>query len=665
MNFSNLINDLNKEQLESVTYSDGPLLVIAGAGSGKTKVITNKIAYLIKQKHLEPNKITAITFTNKAAKEMQSRTAKLLNQQNSKVNISTFHSLGLKILKKEHRAIDYKENFSLLDSYDSGKIINDILKTTDKALIKIIQNKISHWKNNLVLPNNVENFLKDKSDIEFANIYSQYQETLKSYQAIDFDDLILLPYFIFKTNPEILFKWQNKIQYLLVDEYQDTNNCQYQLIKLIINRHKMLTAVGDDDQSIYTWRGASIENIEQLQQDFQSLKVIKLEQNYRSTTTILNAANHIIQNNPKLFEKKLWSNLGQGEIIKIISCKDEENEADTIIKKIIIHKIKYNSKFSDYAILYRSNHQARIIEQILRNNNMPYTISGGQSFFEKSEIKDILAYLRLLINDDDDTAFIRAINTPKRGIGFATIEKLINYSKQRKISLFTGIFEEGFLNICPKKQLDILQQFGSFINNLQYNLKIYNVIDILNSIVIGIKYEEYLYEEENIKTAQKKWENIKNLIQWLSKKSEKDNKTLLELLHTITLINILENSHDEEIDTIKLSTLHAAKGLEYNYVYIIGCEEGIIPHQESLTNNNIEEERRLIYVGITRAKKELNLSYCEKRRNGGELKLTEASRFINEMGIDNIFDTKLHKNQKITPDNLQNKLKQLQTLLKT
>ena len=349
----------------------------------------------------------------------------------------------------------------------------------------------------------------------------------------------------------------------------------------------MLTAVGDDDQSIYAWRGANIENLNQIQIDFKNLKVIKLEQNYRSTSTILNAANHIIKNNPKIFEKKLWSNLGSGEIIKIINCNNEEHEADTIIKKVLLHKMKHNTKFNDYAILYRSNYQARIIEQFLRNNKLPYSISGGQSFFDKTEIKDILAYLRLLINEDDDTAFIRAITTPKKGVGQVTIEKLIEYAKQRKVSLFTAIFEEGLSNYCQMKQIELLQNFGNFINNLKYNLKQQNVIEILTNMLTGIKYENYLYEEETEKVAQKKWGNVQSLILWISNKSDKDNKSLLDLLHTITLINILETNNENDIDAVKLSTLHAAKGLEYNYVYIIGCEEGILPHQESLINNNI------------------------------------------------------------------------------
>jgi ATP-dependent DNA helicase Rep len=663
---NNILLKLNQEQKLAVTHIDNPLLVIAGAGSGKTRVITNKIVYLIEHQQVLAKHITAITFTNKAAKEMLERTNKLLTEHNLNgrgLTITTFHSLGLKILKEECQHLGYKPSFSILDSYDSAKIINDILKTSDKATIKTTQAQISKWKNQLVTPSQAITLAKEPSEIENATIYQIYQDTLKTYQAVDFDDLILLPLQLFNTNMEALYKWQQKIRYLLIDEYQDTNYCQYQLIKLLASRSGMFTAVGDDDQSIYAWRGADIQNLKQLQQDFSNLKVVKLEQNYRSTTTILSAANSIIKNNTKLFDKKLWSNFGNGEAINIISCKNDEAEANTIIRKIMLHHLQNSSRYSDYAILYRSNHQARILEQTLRNFQIPYSISGGQSFFEKAEIKDITAYLRLLVNDDDDSAFIRAITTPKRGIGQVTLEKLANYASNRHISLFGAMFEEGFINNCNSTQAQELELFGKFINNLQFRMVREDAGILLTELVGSIKYQEYLYESDNTKSAEKRWSNVVNLIDWLGKKAIKDNKNLPELIQMIALISILDNQSEKEANTVKLSTLHAAKGLEYPYVYMISCEEGILPHHESLNNIGIEEERRLMYVGVTRAQKSLTISYCKERKQGGELQTREPSRFIEEMGEDNVINAEKRLSQNVDSQELMNRLQELQRLL--
>lgn len=660
------LNNLNHPQLEAVKYTSGPLLVIAGAGSGKTRVITEKIAHLITQCGYNARHITAITFTNKSAREMQERIAKVVHGVDTKgLTITTFHSLGLKILKEEAHHLGYKSNFSILDSHDSSKIISDHLKTTDKSLVRTLQSQISLWKNSFVTPEYLLSIAQDNMEIANAKIYEQYQDTLKAYQAVDFDDLILLPISLFKHNLEILYKWQQKIRYLLIDEYQDTNESQYDLIKLLCSREQKFTAVGDDDQSIYGWRGAKVENLHNLQNDFKQLKVIKLEQNYRSTNTILAAANSVIKNNPNLFEKKLWSEFGIGEAIRIISCKNEEAEADMVVRKIMLHHSLNRTKFSDYAILYRSNYQSRILEQTLRNYQLPYTISGGQSFFEKAEIKDVSAYLRLLVNEDDDIAFIRAITTPKRGVGHVTLNKLTNYAKLRGISLFTALFEEGFATTCAHTQLEDLLNFGDLINVLQLKIKSATVGELLNELVAQINYEEYLYEHETMKSAEKKWGNVLQLISWLDKKATADNKNLTELVQMLTLISLLEGKNESEIDAINLSTLHAAKGLEYPYVYLTSCEDGIIPHQESINTNLIDEERRLMYVGITRAQKELTLSYSEQRKIGGELKKVDRSRFIDEIGDLNIIDEALRKHEKIADNNeLQSRLQQLKSLLK-
>ena len=662
---SNLLANLNKEQKHAVKYIDGPLLVIAGAGSGKTRVITSKIAYLINECNYLAKYITAITFTNKAAKEMSERATKLLQNSNSRgLTITTFHSLGLKILKEECSHLGYKPTFSILDSHDSYKIVSDIAKTTDKSLVRTLQTQISLWKNELIAPEYLLSTARDNVDAETARIYLQYQDTIKTYQAMDFDDLIKLPLELFEKNMEVLYKWQQKIRYLLVDEYQDTNKCQYRLIKSLCSRSGMLTAVGDDDQSIYAWRGANLDNLKNLQLDFPKLNVIKLEQNYRSTTTILTAANNVIKNNPKVFEKKLWSDLGYGEAIHIITCKNDEAEADSIIRKIMLHQLQRQSRYADYAILYRSNHQARVLEQYLRNYNLPYIVSGGQSFFAKAEIKDIVAYLRLIINDDDDTAFIRAITTPKRGIGQTTLEKLANYATKRQISLFEALFEEGFAISCKDAQLQDLLNFGNFINEIQSRMQKDPAGELLNEIIHSIKYEEYLYEHDTQKNAEKRWGNVLSLVAWLTKKAEEANKTFAELVQMIALINLLDGQNEKDINAIKLSTFHAAKGLEYPYVYLISCEEGILPHHESVNTGNMDEERRLMYVGITRAQRELSISHCRERLQSGETQTRERSRFVEEMGSNNIINEAKRKLETVDTVELKDRLQMLQELLK-
>ncbi len=660
-----LLNKLNNQQREAVKYTSGPLLVLAGAGSGKTRVITNKIAYLIKEQGLQAKHITAITFTNKAAKEMQERATQLVEGLNTRgLTICTFHALGLKIMREESRSLGYKANFSVLDSYDSGKVISDIMKTTDKILIRSMQSQISLWKNSFVSTEQVRAIAKEEFDIFQAQVYQQYQDTLKTYQAIDFDDLIKLPVELFKDNLAILHKWQLKIRYLLVDEYQDTNVCQYQLIKLLAGSQGKLTVVGDDDQSIYAWRGADSENLRLLNQDYPELKVIKLEQNYRSTITILTAANQVIQNNPKLFEKKLWSDFGTGESIRVIGCANDEAEADLVARKIMLHQLNHNSKFSDYAILYRSNFQSRVLEQALRNYKIPYTISGGKSFFDKAEIKDIMAYLRLVINEDDDSAFIRAITTPKRGVGQTTLDRLSNYAARREISLFAALFEEGFAAECNPTQLNDVLDFGNFIYDIQCRKNNEPAGELLNEMLRAINYEEYLYDSDEFKSAEKRYTNVINFVDWLTKKGDNDNKTLPELIQMVSLITLLEGNNDEEIDAVKLTTLHASKGLEYPYVFLISCEEGILPHQESVAQGTIEEERRLMYVGITRAQYELTISYCEQRRKAGALETRERSRFIAELGGHNVVDEAKRRFDKITDkDELKDKFNLLKSLL--
>src|SRR3989338_8857252 len=452
-----MLSKLNDPQREAVKYLDGPLLVLAGAGSGKTRVITHKIVHLIEQCGYMPRHIAAITFTNKAAREMQERVSLLLQGKPSKgLTVTTFHSLGLQLLRAEAQLLGYKPQFSILDASDSFKTLSDVLATTDKQLLKRTQWRISQWKNAFVTPDAAAVTAEDALEVAAAKIYQLYQQTLKAYQAVDFDDLIRLPVELFLSHPEALEKWQRKLQYLLIDEYQDTNACQYRLVKMLAGVEGKFTAVGDDDQAIYAWRGADVGNLRQLTEDFPRLKVIKLEQNYRSTVRILRAANHIIANNPRLFEKKLWSDLGTGYLIHISPAKDEEHEAEMVVMKLLAHQFEHRTRFADYAILYRGNHQSRLLEQQLRNQKVPYTVSGGPSFFERAEIKDLVSYLRLIANEDDDPAFIRAATTPRKGIGNSTLERLGEYAAGRHVSLFEAAFEPGLQHDMGKKQLEDL-----------------------------------------------------------------------------------------------------------------------------------------------------------------------------------------------------------------
>ncbi len=629
---------LNAPQRAAIRYLDGPLLVLAGAGSGKTRVITQKIAYLIQQAGIDARHIVAITFTNKAAREMVERVGKLLDGSASKgLTVSTFHSFGMQILRREAVHLGYKPQFSILDSADSAKIISEYLKTTDKGEVRRVQSTISRWKNDLISADAALLAASNEPERVAATVYRAYQDTLKAYQAMDFDDLIGLPVQLFQNHPEVLERWQNKVRYLLIDEYQDTNTCQYLLVKLLAGVRGMLTAVGDDDQSIYAWRGANMDNLRLLQVDFPRLNVIKLEQNYRSTARILRAANSVIANNPKLFEKKLWSEHGLGDPIQAVACKDEPDEASKVAQRLLAHKFENRTQFNDYAVLYRGNHQARLIEEAFREHKIPYQISGGQSFFDKAEIKDVLAWLRLIVNEDDDPAFIRAITTPRRGIGNTALEKLGGYAGERHISLFAAATETGFEGRLPAGQHETLGQFCGFINRMQYRAPREPAGALLREMLAAMDYERWLFDSEDPKPAESKWKNVQDLADWLGRKGEEDGKNLIELTQTIALITLLEGRDEgDTVDAVRLSTLHASKGLEYGHVFLIGCEEGILPHQESVDNNMIEEERRLMYVGITRAQRSLTLTYCQKRKRAGEWQFTDPSRFIGEISPDDI-----------------------------
>jgi ATP-dependent DNA helicase Rep len=628
---------LNPAQLDAVRYIDGPLLVLAGAGSGKTRVITFKIGHLVSRCGFAAESVAAITFTNKAAREMRERVAAMApgNKALPALTICTFHALGMKILRSEAAQVGLKPRFSILDADDAFALLAQILGTVDKQAVRRVQWQISSWKNMLVAPDMATSTATDAAQTAAARAYQQYDLTLRAYQSVDFDDLILLPVRLFSDNPESLMRWREKLRYFLIDEYQDTNGAQYRLLRLLCGDAGRFTAVGDDDQAIYAWRGANVENLQTLQSDYPQLKVIKLEQNYRSTTRILKAANSLIANNPKIFEKRLWSESSSGELTHVTPMRDDDYEAESTIMRIAAHRIQHGARHSDYAILYRGNHQARVFEQHLRNQRIPYRISGGQSFFDRAEIKDLSVYLRLIANTDDDPAFIRAVTTPRRGIGAQTLESLGAYAGERKISMFEAAFELGIEQRLKPAQLAPLRTFCDFINRTAERSDSDPAETVLNDLIKAIDYQSYLADSFATRDAESRWDNVQKFVAWLSGKSAAEDKTLLELTQTVALLNMLDGREDEG-DAVSLSTIHAAKGLEFPYVFLVGVEEGILPHRESIDTGRVDEERRLMYVAITRACRRLFLSHCLKRRRGKEWQACEPSRFIAEMGTDNV-----------------------------
>ncbi|EMK6943385.1 DNA helicase Rep [Vibrio cholerae] len=638
---------LNPRQDEAVKYVSGPCLVLAGAGSGKTRVITNKIAYLVQQCGYKARNIAAVTFTNKAAREMKERVAQTLGKGESRgLMVSTFHTLGLNIIRREFKALGLKAGFSLFDDQDQLALLKELTEKQldgDKDLLRLLLSTISNWKNDMLTPPQAKAMAKGEQQLLFAHCFELYQKQMQSYNALDFDDLILLPVLLLRSNEEVRQRWQNRIRYLLVDEYQDTNTSQYELVKLLVGERGRLTVVGDDDQSIYSWRGAKPQNLVLLGEDFPSLKLIKLEQNYRSTSRILRAANILIANNPHVYQKALFSELAEGEKLKVILANNEDHEAERVTAEIIAHKFLNRTEYRDYAILYRGNHQSRLIEKSLTQNRVPYKLSGGTSFFARAEIKDIMAYLRVLVNPDDDNAFLRIVNTPKREIGPATLEKLGSYANMRGKSLFTASFELGLEQHLSGRGLDNLRRFTEWLVAIADNAERGNTVEAVRALVRDIRYEDWLYETSaSPKAAEMRMKNVSDLYSWIVADLEGDNpdqqeKTLKEVVQRLTLRDMMERGEEnDDSDAVQLMTLHASKGLEFPYVYLIGAEEGILPHQTSIDEENVEEERRLMYVGITRAQRELTFIVCKERRQFGELIKPSQSRFLDELPQDDI-----------------------------
>ncbi len=632
------MSSLNPRQREAVHHIDGPLLVLAGAGSGKTRVITAKIGHLARQCGIEPKRITAVTFTNKAAREMKARVAALLGRDRGEGPvISTFHTLGLNILRRELKRLGYKPGFSIFDQQDAVALLKDLLRkqnSDEEKIVNSVQWQISDWKNDLIDPEQALTRADDDLKTRAALLYAAYQRSLKAYNAVDFDDLIRLPVQLLRDHPDALEQWQNRIRYLLVDEYQDTNQAQYELVKQLVGVRAAFTVVGDDDQSIYAWRGARPENLARLREDFPRLEVIKLEQNYRSSGRILKAANRLIANNPHLFDKRLWSELGPGPEIRVLECRNEEHEAEKVVSEIIHLKFTGKVSHGDIAILYRGNHQSRIFEKALRTHGIPYLLSGGTSFFSRAEVKDVMAYLRLLANPDDDSAFLRIVNVPRREIGPSTLEKLGTYAQQREIGLLPACRELGLQSQLNTRAQQRVQAFAELVDHYGRGAE-HDPVTTVKRLVEAIQYRDWVRENASSDAvADRRMENVTDLIDWLSalQKGELQEKTLSEMVAHLTLMDLLERQNEEENqDQVHLMTLHAAKGLEFPHVFLVGMEEELLPHRTSIEEENIEEERRLAYVGITRAQKSLTLTYAAKRKRFGEMVACEPSRFLQEL----------------------------------
>lgn len=621
-------------------HLDGPCLVLAGAGSGKTRVITHKVAYLIQDAGYEAHQIAALTFTNKAAKEMRERCATLLEAHTLRgLTVCTFHALGVAILRQEAASARLKPQFSILDTDDTFGILQGLCASADRSLLRAIQTGISLWKSALVGPESALANAQNETEAQHARVYRDYEAALAAYQAVDFDDLIGKPVALFDEQRQILYRWQSRLRYLLVDEVQDTNSGQYRLLRQIAGERAMFTAVGDDDQGIYGWRGATLENLAQIQVDFPRLKIVKLEQNYRSSQSILAAANALIGHNPKLFQKKLWSEHGPGDALVVRAMNDDEHEAESIAIEISAHRFERHGRFSDYAVLYRGNYQAKVFEQALRKQKIPYVLSGGQSFFDRVEIKDVCAWLRLLANQDDDPAFIRAITTPKRGVGVATLEALGEYAGQRHLSLFAAACESAFGARIDARRLEPLREFTTFMNRLEWRADREPADEVLDDLVRAVDFEAALFDNHDERTAQTKWQNVLDFIHWIKQRAKDGAMSLAEATQSVVLLNMLDD-RDDDTDAVRLSTLHAAKGLEFLHVFLVGIEEGLIPHKghpdddPSMTGSRIEEERRLMYVGITRAMRSLQISWCKKRRRAREFETREPSRFIAELALE-------------------------------
>ncbi|KIO68140.1 MULTISPECIES: DNA helicase PcrA [Bacillaceae] len=632
-----LLAGLNKEQQQAVKTTEGPLLIMAGAGSGKTRVLTHRIAYILLEKGVNPYNILAITFTNKAAREMKERINGILGGAADEIWISTFHSMCVRILRRDIDRIGINRNFTILDTTDQLSVIKGILKDKNIDSKKFdprgILSAISSAKNELIDAKQYGKYTGNYFENIVSDVFEQYEKRLLKNHSLDFDDLIMKTIQLFKRVPEVLEYYQRKFQYIHVDEYQDTNKAQYQLVHLLAAKFQNLCVVGDSDQSIYGWRGADIANILSFEKDYPNAKVILLEQNYRSTKNILQVANHVISNNVKRKPKNLWTDNEKGEKIQYYRADTEQGEALFVTGKIKELVETKQRKFSDFAILYRTNAQSRAMEEMLVKANIPYTIVGGTKFYDRKEIKDLLAYLRLVANLDDDISFVRIINVPKRGIGATSLDRIAQYALQNEMSMFRALGEVERIGLSAKA-MKACREFYQMLSGLNQMQEYLSVMELTEEIIKRTEYREMLQAEKTLE-AESRLENIDEFLSVTKNFEESsEDQTLIAFLTDLALVADIDQLDKEENvkDAVVLMTLHSAKGLEFPVVFLIGLEEGVFPHSRSLMEeNDMEEERRLMYVGITRAEEELYITNAQIRTLYGHTNINPASRFIEEI----------------------------------
>ncbi len=628
---------LNPAQLAAVEYCDGPLLVIAGAGSGKTRVITEKLAYLAGRRQRPADKIAAITFTNKAAREMRTRLAARLGPAAGSFTISTFHALGWRLLRRDPESCGRRAGMSLLDEADTLALVGEIAPgRTSRDELAAIRARLSRWKNDGLDPETAAGRAADDGEVRAARVYRAYAAQLKRLNAVDFDDLILAPLAALESGraPEI---WRHLWHDLLVDEFQDTNLAQYRLLSHLAGARARLTAVGDDDQSIYGWRGAAPDNLERLGRDFPELKVIKLEQNYRSTGRILGLANGLIAHNPHLYDKRLWSALGEGEKPRVIPCDDVEAEAERVCGEVHRRIMSGSAKAAECAVLYRSHHMSRPFEKALRQLGVRYHLSGGKSWFERREIRDLLAYLRLIVNPEDNTAFLRVINVPRRGLGERFLVALAAAAEARGSSLYAVAADRAFHQQLAPGQAKAVDEFLKALDETAARAAGGDAAEALEALLAGIGYRSWLEDQaDEPAQAERQSQALDELLAWLARlQKEEAGAGIADLLARILLLGNLEDEGDAG-DAVRLMTLHAAKGLEFDEVYLVGLEDGLLPHRNSLDEGSEAEERRLFYVGITRARQRLTMTYCQARKRHGQRLDAEPSRFLGELPADHL-----------------------------
>ncbi|MGH8152591.1 MAG: UvrD-helicase domain-containing protein [Rhodanobacteraceae bacterium] len=622
---------LNPQQRIAVEYTDGPLLVLAGAGSGKTRVIAEKIAYLVAHGEVAPAKIAAITFTNKAAREMRERVARRVKGDAAEtLSVCTFHALGLKFLQIEHARAGLRRGFSVLDADDSAGLVKELAGASVKSdKLFQLRSLLSRLKSDGLTPDAALDAAHAPRELEAAQLYAAYQKRLAAFNAVDFDDLIRLPVVVLQHDGDARLAWRERIRYLLVDECQDTNVAQYELLKLLAGEKGAFTCVGDDDQSIYAWRGADPGNLDKLAQDYPKLRVVKLEQNYRCAQRVLRAANALIAHNPHAHPKKLWSAHGDGERIRVLECRDTDHEAERIASQLLYLREKHELSWSDCAVLYRGNHQARPLEKALRLSRVPYHLTGALSFLDRAEVKDMLAYLRLVANPEDDAAFLRVVNMPRREIGATTLEKLGELAQAKRLSLLRAAQSHSILKQLSSRPAAALADFVDLIRALTHDAKTAGAADLVETVLDRARYAEHLAHAAKDRTLhERKLGNVRELTDWF-RAMDGGKARAGDLAAQLALLAHADK--DDAGDAVRLMTLHSAKGLEFRSVHIVGCEDGTLPHEGAIDEGRLDEERRLLYVGITRAKELLHLSWSAQGRRYGQTFKRKPSRFLDEL----------------------------------